>query len=71
MKKKGGFPILYPNAAGIDIASKEHYVAVNPSMDERPIRAFGGFTEDLHAISAWLSDCKVIQWQWKQLAFTG
>lgn len=59
MKKKSGFPILYPNAAGIDISSKEHYVAVNPSVDDQPIRAFGCFTEDLHAIALWLSECKV------------
>ena len=32
MKEKSkAFPILYPNAAGIDISSKEHYVAVNQS----------------------------------------
>lgn len=59
MKKKSGFPVLYPNAAGVDISSKEHFVAVNPSVDEHPIRAFGCFTEDLHAIAQWLSDCKV------------
>ena len=59
MKKKSGFPILYPNAAGIDIASREHYVAVNPSADERPIRAFGCFTEDLYAIANWLVQCHV------------
>lgn len=59
MKKKSGFPILYPNAAGIDIASKEHYVAVNPAVDDDPIRAFGSFTDDLHAIALWLSKCKV------------
>jgi transposase len=59
MKKKNAFPILYPNAAGIDIASKEHYVAVNPSMDDQPIRAFGSFTEDLHQLASWLVKCKV------------
>ncbi len=59
MKKKSGFPILYPNAAGIDIASREHYVAVNPEADEDPIRAFGCFTEDLYAIASWLLECNV------------
>jgi transposase len=59
MKKKSGFPVLYPNAAGVDISSKEHFVAVNPSVDEHPIRAFGCFTEDLHEIAQWLSDCNV------------
>jgi hypothetical protein len=58
-KKKHQFPILFPNAAGIDISSKEHYVAVNPESSENPIRAFGAFTEDLHAISNWLKECNV------------
>ncbi|MBK9962029.1 MAG: hypothetical protein IPP06_12100 [Saprospiraceae bacterium] len=49
-KKTKAFPIIYPNAAGIDISSKEHYVAVNPESTEKPIRAFGAFTEDLHAL---------------------
>ena len=60
MKEKSkAFPIIYPNAAGIDISSKEHYVAVNPGMALKPIRAFGCFTEDLHAIASWLKECKV------------
>ena len=59
MEKKSGFPVLHPNAAGIDISSKEHFVAVNPSVDDHPIRAFGCFTEDLHSIAQWLAECKV------------
>src|SRR3954453_5290721 len=59
MKNKSGFPVLYPNAAGIDIASREHYVAVNPQADAQPIRCFGCFTEDLHSIAQWLLACKV------------
>lgn len=59
MKEKKAFPIIHPNAAGIDISSKEHYVAVNPECDENSIRAFGSFTEDLYAIADWLMSCKV------------
>jgi len=58
-KKSKAFPIIYPNAAGIDISSKEHYVAVNPDSSDKPIRAFGSFTDDLHAIALWLKECKV------------
>ncbi|MBK6355166.1 MAG: transposase [Saprospiraceae bacterium] len=58
-KKTKAFPIIYPNAAGIDISSKEHYVAVNPESTEKPIRAFGAFTEDLHALVVFLKECKV------------
>lgn len=57
--KKRAFPVLYPDAAGIDISSKEHYVAVSPSCDPNPVRCFGCFTEDLQAIAQWLTQCKV------------
>lgn len=59
MKAKKAFPIIYPNAAGIDISSKEHYVAVNPDSSSKSIRAFGCFTEDLKAIADWLKECNV------------
>jgi transposase len=61
MKEKNAkaFPIIYPNAAGIDIASKEHYVAVNPNVNPNPIRVFGSFTEDLRQLAIWLKECKV------------
>ena len=58
-KRANAFPIIYPNAAGIDISSKEHYVAVNPETSLNPIRAFGCFTEDLKSISDWLKECNV------------
>ncbi len=58
-KRLSGLPVIQPDAAGIDISSKEHYVAVNPEKDDNPIRSFGAFTEDLHAISAWLKKCEV------------
>lgn len=58
-EKKNGLPVIQPDAAGIDISSKEHFVAVNPERFDNPIRSFGAFTEDLHAISAWLKECKV------------
>jgi len=57
--KKNNFPVLYPNAAGIDIASKLHYVAVNPDSDPTPVRSFGTFTQDLFAICEWLIKCNV------------
>ena len=58
-KKSKAFPIIYPNAAGIDISSKEHYVAVNPDSCDTPIKAFGSFTEDLHSIASFLKECNV------------
>lgn len=51
--------IVNPNAAGIDIGSKEHYVAVAPYLCDEPVKSFGSFTEDLHAIVNWLKECNV------------
>lgn len=63
-QKRGGkgsrvLPLLNPNAAGIDVGGSEHYVAVPPDRDEQPVRRFGAFTEDLHALAQWLGQCGV------------
>ena len=55
----GIFEIMHPNAAGIDIASEMHYVDVPSDRDERFVRKFGSFTEDLHEMARWLKDCKI------------
>jgi transposase len=47
------------NAAGIDIHLDEHWVSVPEDRDERPVRRFGTFTRDLHAIADWLEACGV------------
>ncbi len=39
--------VLHPNAAGIDLGSREIYVAVPPDRDPYPVRAFLTFTSDL------------------------
>ncbi len=41
-------------AAGIDIGSQEHYVAVPPSMDAESVKVFGCFTPDLESMADWL-----------------
>ena len=59
---KGPRPALtltHPNAAGIDIGSASHYVAVPPDRDDQPVRAFPSFTADLHALADWLTACGV------------
>lgn len=48
-----------PNAAGIDIGSKSHFVAVAQDRDQKPVREFKFFTEDLYKISDWLKACKI------------
>jgi transposase len=53
------FPIINTNAAGIDIGSGEHWVAVPEDRDEEPVRSFGCFTADLHAMARWLKACGI------------
>jgi len=59
-KKQGKyFEMITPDAAGIDIGSQEHWVAVPEDRDEQPVRRFGSFTSDLHEIVDWLKKCKI------------
>lgn len=54
-----GLELTYPNAAGIDIGSASHYVAVPADRDDEPVREFASFTADLHRLADWLSACGV------------
>lgn len=47
------------NAAGIDIGSERHLVAVPEGRDNVSVREFGTFTADLEALAAWLKKCGV------------
>src|SRR5258705_9270394 len=47
------------NAAGIDIGSEQHLVAVPEGRDPLSVREFGTFTSDLEALAAWLKQCGV------------
>jgi transposase len=47
------------NAAGIDIGSEHHMVAVPEGRDEVSVREFGTFTADLETLAAWLKKCGV------------
>lgn len=51
--------ITHPNAAGIDIGSASHFVAVPPDRDDEPVREFASFTNDLNAMADWLKACAV------------
>ncbi|MCK4361619.1 MAG: IS110 family transposase [Bacteroidales bacterium] len=58
-KKNSSLNLIRPNAAGIDIASRIHYVAVPSDRDEESVRSFGSFTDDLHDLAKWLKKCKI------------
>src|SRR5207302_621782 len=47
------------NAAGIDIGSERHLVAVPEGRDPVSVREFGTFTTDLEALVAWLKQCGI------------
>jgi transposase len=51
--------VTHPDAAGIDIGSKEHYVAVPAGRDEINVRHFSAYTEGLTAMIQWLRRCRV------------
>jgi len=51
--------VTHPNAAGIDVGSRSHYVAVPADRDEQPVREFGVYTPDLHTMADWLHACHV------------
>ncbi len=48
------FPTVHTRAAGIDIGSRFHVVAVAPDLAEVPVQTFNGFTGDLHLLADWL-----------------
>jgi len=47
------------NAAGIDIGSERHLVAVPEGRDEVSVREFGAFTADLETLAIWLKKCGI------------
>ena len=58
MKKKNvSMEVVNPNAAGIDIGSRSHYVAIGQSDED--VREFGVYNEDLQALAQWLLDNEI------------
>ena len=51
--------LINPNAAGIDISTKEHYVAVPEGRSKEDVRCFNSFSRDLHKLAKWLKSCNV------------
>lgn len=46
-------------AAGIDIGSKSHFVAIPEGCDDICVREFKSFTADLHELANWLEKCGI------------
>jgi len=51
---------VHPDAAGIDIGSTTHVVAVPPDRTDEPVRTFQTFSTDLHRLAEWLTTVGVI-----------
>lgn len=69
-RSRGGLPVdnapipkhlkqINVDAAGIDIGSRQHFVAIPPGRDTAVVRSFGTFTADLHALADWLQQCGI------------
>ncbi len=60
MNKKVVMEIINPNAAGIDIGSRSHFVAIGQGSND--VREFGVYNEDLTSIAQWLllNDVKTV-----------
>jgi transposase len=48
-----------PDAAGIDIGSRDHYACVPPGRQPESVRRFGTTTPELEEMAQWLQECRI------------
>lgn len=58
-KERGDLEQINIDAAGIDIGSEFHYVAVPEDRAEQSIRKFGCYTADIEDMAKWLKECRI------------
>jgi transposase len=51
--------LVHRDAAGIDIGSRSHFVAVPEDRDEAALREFPSFTSGLEQLADWLEKCRI------------
>jgi transposase len=56
-KKKVALEIVNPHAAGIDVGSRSHFVAIGQDMED--VKEFGVYAEDLKELTQWLLDTNI------------
>jgi len=56
---ESGPTLVHRDAAGIDIGSRSHFVAVPQDRDAEAVREFQSFTGDLERLADWLTKCGV------------
>jgi transposase len=49
-----GLPVIHDRAAGIDVGSRFHVVAVGADLCKEPVQTFQAFTSDLQRMADWL-----------------
>jgi transposase len=51
--------VVHPNAAGVDIGSREIWISLPPDREGETVRCFGTFTPDLGRLVHWLLENQV------------
>jgi transposase len=51
--------VKHPDAAGIDVGARVHYVAVPEGRAEPSVRSFGAYTAQLEELVQWLKRCGI------------
>ena len=68
-KKKVSLEVVNPYAAGIDIGSRSHFVAIGQDADE--VREFGVYAEDLQKACRVVISMELKQLPWSPLEHIG
>ena len=55
--KKMPLTVVNPHAAGIDVGSRTHYVAIG--QEQKDVKSFGVYADDLAALAKWLTDNQI------------
>jgi transposase len=58
-RRRSKLTITNPDAAGIDVGSRVHYVAVPEDRAPVSVRSFGAYTGQLDELVQWLKDCGI------------
>jgi transposase len=58
-QRRSKLTITNPDAAGIDVGSQVHYVAVPEGRAQTSVRSFGAYTAQLDELVQWLKDCGI------------
>lgn len=55
-RRERPLPVIHQDAAGIDVGSRFHAVAVGADRSDEPVRSYQSFTGDLERLADWLEE---------------